>query len=192
MGTVPQPPRPPAPPPPPRPGSHIVVIALLVLALIIVVSGMAVWIGLKFLSRGVQVSVEEGRGGKEVSIRTPVGSLEVTQEVDEARLGLPIYPGATRLKGEDSATVKIDIASEHGVDVMAAKFETADPLEKVRDYYQQQLGKDVTKFVERTPEGKAVFEIKKEGQEKVVALESVRGKTHIALVRVTHGHTGTN
>ena len=192
MGSVPQPPRPPVPPPPPRTGTHIVAIALLVLALIIVVSGMAVWIGLKFLSRGVQVSVEEGRGGKEVSIRTPVGSLEVTQEVDEARLGLPIYPGATRLKGEDSATVKIDIADAQGVDVVAAKFETADPLAKVRDYYHQQLGKDVTKFVERAADGKTVFEIKKEGQEKIVALESARGKTVIALVRVTHGRPETN
>ena len=192
MAAVPQSPRPPVGPPPPRTGTHIVLIALLVLALIIVVSGMAVWVGLRFLSRTVQVSVEEGREGKELSIKTPVGSIEINQEVDEVRLGLPIYPGATRVRGDDSATVRIDIAGEQGVGVVVAKFETADPLEKVRDFYKERLGASVTKFVERSKEGKTVFEMKAKGQEKFVALSEAGRKTRIELVRVTHGTTETN
>jgi len=189
MATGPPAPRPPVPPPPPRTGGHIVVaIVLLILLLIILVSGIAVWAGWRFLSRSVRVQVEEsGRGRKEVSIQTPIGSLEVKHEVDEARLGLPIYPGATRVKGEDAATVNIDIAGEQNVRVAAAKFETPDPIDQVRDFYRARLGNQVTRIIEKSPEGKIVFEIKHERQEKVVALKEVSGRTRIELVHVGHG-----
>ena len=66
MSTAPQPPRGPAAPPPPRTGSHILTIALLFLALIIVVSLATVWVGLRFLARGVSVTVYDNlSSGKE-------------------------------------------------------------------------------------------------------------------------------
>lgn len=183
MGTSPHPPRAPAAPAPPRTGSHILMIVLLLLALIVVVS----------LARGVSVNVDEGAAGKkEVSIKTPVGSLEVKQDVDDSRLGLPIYPGAQRLQDKDSANVNFSFGGEVGLRVLVAKFETPDALEKVRDFYKQRLGGDVTRFVEKDREGKTVFEIKHSGQEKVVALESRGGGTRIALVRVSHGPEETN
>ena len=193
MSTAPQSPRPPAAPPPPRTGSHLLAISLLVLALIIVVSVMTVWIGLRFIARGVRVNVAEaGAGKKEVSIKTPVGSLEVNQDVNESRLGLPIYPGAQRLKDQGSANVNISIGDEQGVRVVAAKFETADSLEKVTDFYKQRLGAEVTKFTEKNHEGHTVFEIKRRGQEKIVALHEAGLMTQIELVRVIHGPGETN
>ncbi len=193
MSTAPQPPRPPAPPQAPRTGSHIVAIALLVLALIVVVSALTLWIGLRFLAKGVQVRVEEGaRGQKEVSIKTPVGSLEVAKEVSEARLGLPVYPGAERLKDKDSASVNIGILGEENVGLWVAKYETDDSLGKVRDFYKQRLGSSVTKFTEKDPKGNTVFEIKHGGDEKVVALESRGGRTLIVLVHVSHSREGAN
>jgi len=193
MSTAPQSPRPPAAPPPPRTGSHLLAISLLVLALIIVVSVMTVWIGLRFIARGVKVNVAEGGAGKkEVSIKTPVGSLEVNQDVNESRLGLPIYPGAQRLKDQGSANVNISIGDEQGVRVVAAKFETADSLEKVTDFYKQRLGAEVTKFTEKNHEGHTVFEIKRRGQEKIVALHEAGLMTQIELVRVIHGPGETN
>jgi hypothetical protein len=186
MATSPQPPRPPVAPLPPRPGSHIVAIAVLTLTLIVVVAGLAVLMGLRFLSRSVQVHVEEGAGGKkEIAIKTPVGSLDVQGEVNEARLGLPLYPGATRVKKE-GATINIDLPGEESVRVVAAAFETPDQLEKVKAFYKERLGSDVTKFTERNGEGKTVFEIKRRSEEKVVALRSAGGGTRIELARVTH------
>jgi hypothetical protein len=197
MGTSPpqppQPPRGPAGPPPPRTGSHILTIALLFLALIIVVSVATVWVGLRFLARGVSVDVQEHEAGrKEVSIKTPVGSMEVSQDVNEARLGLPIYPGAERLRDQDSANLNFSFGGEAGLRLVVAKFETPDPPEKVREFYKQRLGGDVTRFVEKDSEGKTVFEIKRRGQEKIVALESRGGGTRIALVRVNHGPSEVN
>lgn len=193
MATPPEPPRPPVPPSPPRSGSNVVPIALLILALIVVVSATAVWIGLRFLSHSLNVRIEEGKDGKKgVSIETPVMSLDVNREVDEARLGLPIYPGAKRLKDEKSATVNIGVPGEENVRIVVAKFETPDSLEKVKEFYKQRLGSQVTKFKQRTAEGKTVFEIKHGGQEKVVALKPRWSGTEIDLVRVQESKEGTN
>jgi hypothetical protein len=184
----PQLPRGPVGPPPARAGSHLLTIALLFLVLIVVVSLATVWIGLRFLTHGVSVNVQErGAGRKEVSIKTPVGSMEVTPEVDESRLGLPVYPGAERLKDQDSANLNFSFGTEASLRVVVAKFQTPDPLQKVRDFYKQRLGGEVTRFVEKDSEGKTVFEIKRRGQEKVVALEDWRGGTRFTLVRVNHG-----
>ncbi len=186
MATSPNPPRPPEPPPPPRSSSPIVAIALLVLALIIVVGGLMIYTGVSILSRTVKVQVDQSAGKKALSIRTPVGSLEVHPEVDVNRIGLPLYPGATRVHGEDSATVNINIAGEHNVRVLAGKFETPDPIDKVRDFYHAQLGDQVTRYSEKDQEGKTVFEIKRNDQEKVVALKTEGDRTRIDLVRVVH------
>ena len=193
MATSPQPPRPPAPPQPPRTGSHILAIALLLLALIVVVGGVGVWVGLRVLSNAVSVHVDKGGAGKkEVSIKTPLGSLEVNQGVNEASLGLPIYPGATPLKVHDSATVNLDIADEAKVRILAGKFETVDPLDKVVAFYHDRLGNQVTSFKEKDEEGKTVFEVKSEKQQKVVALKSDGDKTVIELVRIAEGKREAN
>jgi hypothetical protein len=189
MSTIPhhpQSPAPPAPPAPARPSSNIVAIVLLLLALIVVVSGIVVWGGLHYLSRGVRVHLNEANG-KQVSVQTPIGSFEVKKDVNEAQLGLPIYPGATRLKDEDSATINMNFGGEQGVHVVVAKFETTDNLDKVRGFYQDRVGGDVTKFTEKDSEGKTVFEIKRKNQERIVTLKSMGGGTRIDLVRVDHG-----
>jgi len=187
MSTVPRPPQPPVPPVPARPASNIVAIVLLLLALIVVVSGLVVWGGLRYLARGVQVHVNDAKGGKQVSVQTPIGSFEVKKDVNEAQLGLPVYPGATRLKDEDSATINMNFGGEQGVHVVVAKFETTDDLEKVRSFYQDRVGGDVTKFIEKNNEGKTVFEIKRKNQERIISLKSTGGGTRIELVRVDHG-----
>ena len=192
MATSPQPPRPPAPPQPTRNPSNIIAIALLSLALILVVGGIALWEGLRFLSN-VHVQVEqEGGAKKQVSIKTPVGSMEVNKGVDEASLGLPIYPGATPLKEKGSATVNFDIMDEARVQVLAGKFETSDSVDKVRAFYHDRLGDQVTKYKERDEEGKTVFEIKHDKLDQVVALKRNGGKTVIELVRVSEGNVEAN
>jgi hypothetical protein len=193
MATSPLPPRPPAPPQPPGSRSNFVAIALLILALLVLAGGMAVWTGMRFLSSAVNVHVEQAGGGKkDVSIKTPLGSLEVKQEVNEASLGLPIYPGATAIKEHDSATVNIDIADEAKVRILAGKFETPDSVDKVIAFYHDRLGDQVTRYKEKDEEGKTVFEIKHDKQDKVVALKSSGDKTVIELVRVSEGKPEAN
>jgi hypothetical protein len=169
------------------------VIALLIVALIVLVGGIAIWGGLRFLSNAVHVQVEQGGGGKkEVSVKTPFASVNVNKDINEASLGLPIYPGATRIKEHGSATVNLDIADEAKLRVLAGKFETPDSVDKVQAFYHDRLGDQVTKFKQRDEEGKTVFEIKQDKQDKVVALKSSGDKTIIELVRVSEGQSEAN
>jgi len=163
------------------------------LALIVLVCGIAVWGGLRFLSSAVHVQVEnQGAGKQEVSVKTPFGSVEVNKDINEASLGLPIYPGATRIKEHGSATVNLDIADEAKLHVLAGRFETPDSLDKVVAFYHDRLGDQVTNFKDRNEEGKTVFEIKHDKQDKVVALKSSGDKTVIELVRVAEGQSDAN
>jgi hypothetical protein len=190
MSTVPAPPSYPRGPAPRATGLWLAIV-LMILALILVVSGVVLYVGARYLSRAVKVNVEK-KGEKQVSVQTPVGSLEIGKEVSEASLGVPIYPGARRIEGGDSARVNIEIPGGASVRVRAAEFETPDPLDKVKEFYHGRLGSEVTKFEERSPEGKTVFHIKRRGLEKVVSLKSTAGCTRIELVRVSHGEGEAN
>ena len=202
MSTSPQPPRSPippqAPPPPvapqpPRSGSNVVAIALLVLALIVLVSGIAVWTGLRFLSHNLSVQVkEQGGSQKDVAINTPIGSMEVHKDVNTDNLDLPIYPGAIRIKDKDSATVNFAFGGEAGVRIMAARFETTDSPEAVKSFYKEHLGSAVTKFTDHGLSGKSSFEIKNKDLEKVVEIETEGAKTVIKLVRIAVGKGESN
>ena len=187
MSSTPQPLQPPVLPQPARPSSHVLAIVLLILALIVSVSLVGIWAGLRFISHAVRVRVEEGGGSKgEVSIETPVGSFRVDKGVDEVRLGLPIYPRAHPVK-DDSATLRFGLPDNQDLQLVVGKFETSDPIDKVKGFYQERLGNHVTKFVEKDSQGKTVFEIKRKNQERIITLKSAGGGTRIELVRVDHG-----
>lgn len=198
MGTSsgqPAAPRPPSPPAPPRSGSNVLAIVLLGLALIVVVSGLAVWVGFHYLARGFRIRQRDSAGGgKQVSISTPFGGINVDagKGVSEASLGLPIYPGSKQLRDNDSASVSLGLPDSNSVRIVAGKFESSDPLEKVEAFYHQRLGSEVTKFTERDSEGKTVFEIKHQDDEKVVSLHRQDDGTRIELVHVGHTRGESN
>ena len=176
-----------APPVPPRPSSNVVPIVLLSLALIVLVCVLAVWASLRFIAHGVRISVSEGAAKNAVSIKTPFGGIEVNKngEVSEAALGLPVYPGATRVRNQDSASVSLGLPGDTRLHLAVAKYQTPDGIEKVKAFYQDRIGKEVTKFRERDHEGKTVFEIKVGDDVKVVALKDEFAGTRIDLVHIS-------
>lgn len=193
-----QPPAPPITPPPipPRrpPSNHGVLIALLVLALIVICAAAALIYGVRIISRNVSVS---HNGDRQVSIKTPVGNLGISKgvDVDPALIGLPVYPGAQRMH-DDSANLQMDFpgGNDHNVavGVMAAKFQTPDPLDQVASYYRDQLGNVITKTTRENGGEKITFEIKRPDREKVVSLKTTSSGTEIALVSVRHGNEEAN
>ena len=213
MGTTPQPPRPPAPPPPPQSSSSVVVIVLLVLGFIVVFSCFGLWIGFRILSRGVHVQVnDKGGSQKEVTIKTPFGGIEVNKQVNAASLGLPLYPDAKTLSDHDNATINMQWGSEAGLRLVVAKYQTPDAFDKVKEFYQDRLTAEVGKFTPENieihtehdwngeegnfigtdKEGKTVFEIKRKGYMRIVALKSEWDGTRIDLVNIRHGKVETN
>jgi len=100
--------------------------------------------GLVILLGGCSVRESRSENGeaKKVDISTPFGSIHVNaHDVDPKATGIAVYPGSTQVQkehGNDSANVNID-SSMFGVKVVAVKFRTADPPEKVLSYYRDQL-----------------------------------------------------
>jgi hypothetical protein len=99
-------------------------------------------------------SVQEGRtasGEKKVDIRTPFADVKVNTEVDAKDTGLPVYPGAQRVTGTDSDkhAANVNISSgEFGLKVVAIKFQSDDPPQKVVEFYRDKMKVFGGKFVE--------------------------------------------
>jgi hypothetical protein len=195
MASAPMNPRPPGPPQPQRAPGKVLLIVVLVLVTIIAASVFAIYIGVRILSHSVSVREVGGTSGsKEVSIKTPVGNVEIHQatEANLGMLGLPVYPGAKRVTENGNASLTANFGTRNLVGVLAARFETRDPVWKVRSFYEDQLGNRVTRYIERDSQGKMVFEIKTGGQEKIVALRERYGRTGIELIKLVYGNNEVN
>ncbi|TAM78683.1 MAG: hypothetical protein EPN47_20035 [Acidobacteria bacterium] len=177
---------------------HVVWAILLVIGFIIASGLFMVWFGLRILSHSVQVKVSEtGPDSKVVTVRTPVGNLRIAkdQNLRDPDIGLPVYPGSTRAadsNGDNSVSLNFDLPSDTDLRIVAAKFNTPDPVNKVQDFYKVQLGGEATSFSRTDREGKIVFEMKGGEQDKVVSLRPYDGGTQIHLVRIFHGHAEPN
>ncbi len=94
----------------------------------------------------IQSKKSEGVGNK-VDIQSPLGSMHVeTNEQAKAHdTGLPVYPGAREAPPDaDDNTSKANVSmgfAGFGLKVVAAKYETDDSLDKVKDFYRKALSK---------------------------------------------------
>ena len=90
---------------------------------------------------GCKIQKQDGGAGKRVDIETPIGNMHVDTAVDPKDTGLAVYPGATRAADEEhkhAANLTLD-SSLFGVKVVAVKFRSGDPPEKLVEFYRSQL-----------------------------------------------------
>ncbi len=106
------------------------------------VAGLAVLIS----CAGCRVRTEKGADGedKTVQVDTPFGGVHVnTDQTTAADLGLPVYPGAEVVKGDDkhkSADVHLGFG-EWQLHVRAVSYATTDDKDKVTAFYKKALGR---------------------------------------------------
>jgi hypothetical protein len=85
---------------------------------------------------------DKDKKNEKVDIKTPFANLQVNTSDKPADNGIPVYPGA-HLRPEDngdSHSANIDMgAMGFGLKVIAAEYETDDPPEKVKSFYQDKL-----------------------------------------------------
>lgn len=92
---------------------------------------------------------DEGDNAKRVVVNSPLGALKVrTDEVDPQDTGLVVYPGAVlkpkeKDKDHDNGNeANVNIQTPwFGVKVVALTYTSADPTDKIWDYYKKELGK---------------------------------------------------
>lgn len=101
---------------------------------------LAAWI------TGCRLHVEKGENGEDKSVQmdTPFGGLHVnTDQTTAADLGLPVYPGAQLVKGDDShksADVRMGFG-EWQLRVRVVSYGTADSQDKVLAFYKKALAR---------------------------------------------------
>lgn len=177
---------------------------LLVLGILILLGILAVLAGLWAVREFVRVEVERTGPAKSVSIRTPIGDLEVRKAEDVAeQLKLPIYPGA--VPEEDSASVRLRgrlWEEEGGLDIVAAKFVSDHEFNSVEGWYRAQLGPDFKRETGRLGGAKTktgtdwkirvepggddvIFTQEREDRLRGVGLGRDAGKVTIALFQIT-------
>ena len=95
---------------------------------------------------GCRVHVDKDANGEDKNVRvdTPFGGVHVnTDQTTAADLGLPVYPGAQTVRGDDkhkSADVHLGFG-EWEMRVRAVSYETPDTAEKVTAFYKKALGR---------------------------------------------------
>lgn len=95
---------------------------------------------------GCRVHVDKGANGedKTVQVDTPFGGVHVnTDQITAADLGLPTYPGAELIKGDDnhkSADVHLNFG-EWEMRVRALSYSTPDKRDQVVAFYKKALGR---------------------------------------------------
>jgi hypothetical protein len=109
-------------------------------ALALAVAAPAVW------TAGCRVHVDKGAHGEDKSVQmdTPFGGIHVnTDQTTAIDLGLPVYPGAELIKGDDShksADVRMGFG-QWQLRVRAVTYGTADKQDQVLAYYKKALGR---------------------------------------------------
>ena len=123
----------------------------------------AAWIAVLVLVgwvAGCRVHVEKGANGedKNVQVDTPFGGVHVnTDQTTAVDLGLPVYPGAELVKGDDShksADVHVGFG-EWQLRVRAVSYGTRDKQDQVLEFYKKALGRfgDVLTCKDNVPVG---------------------------------------
>jgi hypothetical protein len=125
----------------------------------------------------LKIKENEGKeGNKNVSISSSLGNLKVrTDEVDPADTGLSVYPGS-QLKPKDNRNndnkANVDINTPwFGLKVVALTYTTDDTLEKVWNYYRDEMTKKWGKPLECRP-GSPDLEKKKQNKDDLVCHNS--------------------
>lgn len=124
-------------PPPPRPPNNAVWWILGIIGSCIV---LFIILGLTFAGMFLRrVSVRNN--GSNVDIQTPVGHISVNKDELHAT-GLPVYPGATKVKDSDSQGGSADISfgDNQGIGIAVEAYDSSDSLDKVKYWYKNRLG----------------------------------------------------
>jgi hypothetical protein len=121
-------------------------------------------------------------GEKKVDISTPFGNLNVNTDVDVKDTGLPVYPGAQRLTGtendRDAANVNLSVGGI-GLKVVAIKYRSGDPPDKVLAFYRPKMKEFGGKFLECQQQGFVTYGHSDDSKE--ITCDSSHNGTNVEL-----------
>jgi len=167
--------------PNPRRGGIIsgLLFAGLTVFLLMLVAGVVV-------TRTVHVRTTDGVSGTDVAIDTPAGRLNIRarDHMDSSISGIPVYPGAYRVKDSGGANIEwrsADGDSDKGLSVVGGEFRTQDPASRVIAFYRQQLP---GVLIVSKEDGTTQFEFGEHGLRRIVSIIEKNDETHIGIASI--------
>lgn len=160
------------------------IIGVFLAGLAIAVSALIV--GAILIANNVHLQHNTANGDSHVRLETPFGDVNVDarDNLKPESVGVPVYPGASR---EDSraGSLVLDFDSvgrnQGKVSIVTAEYSTEDDIERVRQFYREQLPDWV--FSQRHGED-LHLELSKEGYKRIVSIQERGGRTRIGIAAV--------
>jgi hypothetical protein len=166
----------------PRRGGALAGIILIMLIVGLVGFAALVSTGLYVADR-VRISDSDSRG--ETTLETPFGSIRVHEHnnLDPQRMGVPIYPGAVRERdSRQLANFRFDFGDVHrAFSVAAAQYRTSDSIERVTDFYRDELPHWM---ISQKENGRTQLSFTKHGYKRLIAIHEQDGQTRIGLAYI--------
>lgn len=79
---------------------------------------------------------------KSFDVQSSIGDMHIGKDADAQKQGLPLYPGARPKHEENNDPLNFNIFTESfGFKIMVAKYESADPAEKILAFYRDKMKK---------------------------------------------------
>lgn len=155
--------------------------------------GILAWLAILFLMIAIvlvggglflahNIKIREARGGGDVNIDTPMGSVHVQHGHHRAAgIAMPIYPGAKLVHDNESASVDLSgVFGDKGLQIIAGKWQTSDPIDKVQKYYEDKFpDMNVVQH-----DGRVEMNSIRGTAKRVIALRERNGGTEISLASV--------
>jgi len=158
-----------------------VLAAFLILAALAVVG---IFMAGMYVADNIHVEKTRSAKGETVQVDTPIGSMRLQEhkKLDPKAIGVPVYPNAVRNDENHAASVDFSFDSGHkGFTVLAAEYTTDDSLDKVKEFYHQELPHWM---ITQRYNGGVHMEYTEDGYRRIVAITEKHGQTHIALASV--------
>lgn len=126
-------------------------------------------------------TVTTSQDNKTVTVESSEGTVSVGQNVDQSKLGAPVYPGA-----QPNEQGSVTSTTDKGSSVVAA-FKTADSFDKVYEYYKQQLPSGAEKMKMSSGSGSvASFQVGDDNGPDQVSVQVTSDKPGETSILITH------
>ncbi|HTA44648.1 MAG TPA: hypothetical protein VK789_19505 [Bryobacteraceae bacterium] len=142
-----------------------------------------------YVASQVKVTSHDRPGSGDVSIELPGGahfSVHAREKPGAAVAGVPVYPGSRPDPENSAGGAVIEWGSERngkagGIAVEASSMITDDAVDKVADYYHNQLP---NWMFETKRNGEVHMELHEGGYKRIIAIDEKHGRTHIGVATV--------
>jgi hypothetical protein len=150
--------------------------------------GMVVILGMFVMGaivlKNVRVRTNDGVSGRDVSIDTPGGRLNIRarDHMNPALTGVPIYPGASRT---NDGGANIEWSSKDGEDknlfVVGGEYRTKDSASQVVEFYRRQLP---SLMIVHENDRSTRLEYKEGGIRRIISVNEKWGETRIGIASI--------